>query len=216
VVTDGVFSMRGDHAPLDQVARVVAAHDERFPEGATLVVDDSHGVGALGATGRGTEEVSGGRADVLVATLGKALGVNGGYAVGTGGLVDLLRESAPTYVYSNPITAGEAAAARAAIDVLDSDEGLALLANLRARTAQLRSGLVALGLETLPGEHPVVPLVVRDTERTRALVAHLRERGILATGLAYPVVPRGDDEIRFQVSAVHTEADIAEVLDALT
>jgi glycine C-acetyltransferase len=215
VVTDGVFSMRGDHAPLAEIAATVARHDARFADGVTLVVDDSHGVGALGPTGRGTEEVTGGRADVLVATLGKALGVNGGYVVGSETLVDVLRETAPTYVYSNPITAAEAAAALAAVDVLDSPEGLSLLTALRHRTAQLRDGLVALGYETLPGQHPVVPLVLHDAGRTRAVVEHLRAHGVLATGLAYPVVPRGEDEIRFQVCATHTEADIAGVLDVL-
>ncbi|NNL86834.1 MAG: pyridoxal phosphate-dependent aminotransferase family protein, partial [Myxococcales bacterium] len=104
VVTDGVFSMRGDHAPLDEIAALVAAYDERFAENAVIVVDDSHGVGAFGASGRGTEEVAGARADLLIATLGKAFGVNGGYAVGSGTLVDYLRETAPFYVYSNPIT----------------------------------------------------------------------------------------------------------------
>jgi glycine C-acetyltransferase len=90
-----------------------------------------------------------------------------------------------------------------------------LLQLLRQMTARFRQGLAALGYETLPGEHPVVPLLVRDTARTRALVQHLRRRGILATGLAYPVVPRGDEEIRFQIAADHTAADIDEVLDAL-
>jgi len=215
VVTDGVFSMRGDHAPLDALAGVLAAHDGSFSENAVLVVDDSHGVGAFGLTGRGTEEVTASRADVLVATLGKALGVNGGYVAADQAVIDVLRETAPTYVYSNPITPGEAAAAIAALDVLESGKGAALLRALRERTRQLREGLVALGYETLPGEHPVVPLLVRDTERTHALVRHLRASGVLAVGLGYPVVPRGDEEIRFQVSADHTEADITLVLDAL-
>ena len=114
VVTDGVFSMRGDHAPLDASSRCWRAHDERFAENAVLIVDDSHGVGAFGAGGRGTEEVTGGQADVLVATLGKALGVNGGYVVGSQTLIDYLRETSPTYIYSNPITPAEAAAALAA------------------------------------------------------------------------------------------------------
>jgi glycine C-acetyltransferase len=215
VVTDGVFSMRGDHAPLAAVAAAIRAQAHEFTDGAVLVVDDSHGVGAFGVTGRGTEEVSGARADVLVATLGKAIGVNGGYVTGPRVLIDVLRETAPTYVYSNPITPGEAAAAHAALDVVDSPTGLAHLAALRERTRQLRDGLLALGLETLPGEHPVVPLLLRDTARTQAVVAHLRAHGILATGLGYPVVPRGAEEIRFQVSADHTAADIAQVLSVL-
>jgi glycine C-acetyltransferase len=215
VVTDGVFSMRGDFAPLDRIAELARAFDARFPENAILVVDDSHGVGALGERGRGTEEETGGRADVLIATLGKALGVNGGYVVGSRVLIDLLREVCPFYVYSNPITPGEAAAACAALALLEGPRGVALLARLRALTARFEQGLERLGYETLPGPHPVVPLLVRDTARTRALVAHLRERGVLATGLAYPVVPRGDEEIRFQLSADHTEADVDAVLDAL-
>ena len=111
VVTDGIFSMRGDHAPLDKVSEIVQGHDASFPQNAILVVDDSHGVGAFGETGRGTEEVTGGHADVLIATLGKALGVNGGYVTGDRVMMDYLREKAPLYIYSNPITPSEAAAA---------------------------------------------------------------------------------------------------------
>ncbi|MEA2693450.1 MAG: glycine C-acetyltransferase [Acidobacteriota bacterium] len=215
VVTDGIFSMRGDHAPLPEVVAVVKRYDEKFPENAVLVVDDSHGVGAFGDTGRGTEEYTGAKADVLVATLGKALGVNGGYVVGSKTLTDYLRETAPTYIYSNPITCGEAAASAEALAILDSPEGLKLLEHLRAMTKRFKQGIVALGYETLPGEHPVVPLMVRDTATTTALVKHLRDHGILVTGLKYPVVPKGDEEIRFQISADHTEADVDETLAAL-
>ncbi len=216
VVTDGIFSMRGDHAPLDRVMELARSYDDRFEENVVVVVDDSHGVGAFGATGRGTEEYTGSPpADVLVATLGKALGVNGGYVASSASVIGYLRETAPFYIYSNPITPGEAAAALRALEILDSDEGRRLLDRLRALTRRFEAGLVELGFEVIPGEHPVVPLMVRDTERTRELVAHLRENGVLATGLSYPVVPRGDEEIRFQVSAEHTEADIDEVLGVL-
>jgi glycine C-acetyltransferase len=215
VVTDGIFSMRGDHAPLDGIADLARRFDGRFAENVVVVVDDSHGIGAFGATGRGVEEATGGRADVLVATLGKALGVNGGYVASSAAVVAYLRETAPLYIYSNPITAGEACAARAALDLLDSPTGRALLDRLRALTRRFEQGLVELGFEVIPGEHPVVPLMVRDTAKTRALVAHLREHGVLATGLGYPVVPRGSEEIRFQVCADHTEADIDHVLEAL-
>jgi glycine C-acetyltransferase len=215
VVTDGVFSMRGDHAPLDQIMALVRDFDVRFPENALLVVDDSHGVGAFGATGRGTEEVAGAQADVLIATLGKALGVNGGYVVGSRVLVDFLRERSPFYVYSNPITPSEAAAASRALAIVDSEEGRGRLTHLRAMTRRFQDGLAGLGYETIPGEHPVVPLLVRDTPRTLALVRHLRESGVLATGLNHPVVPRGEEEIRFQISADHTLADIEEALAAL-
>jgi glycine C-acetyltransferase len=215
VVTDGVFSMRGDHAPLDRIAEIAQRFDARFPENVSVMVDDSHGVGAFGATGRGTEELTHARADVLVATLGKSLGVNGGYVVGSPALVELLRERSPFYVYSNPITPAEAAAASRALALLDSGEGLRRLAQLQAITRRFQAGLARLGYESIPGEHPVVPLLVRDTPRTAALVQHLRDRGVLATGLGFPVVPRGEEEIRFQLSADHTEADIDEALAAL-
>jgi len=150
-----------------------------------------------------------------VATLGKAFGVNGGYVAGDETIIRYLRETSPFYIYSNPITPAEAAAALRAIDLLDSAIGRALLTHLRAMTACFRAGLVRLGFETLPGEHPVVPLLLRDSARTSALVADLRRHGILATGLNYPVVPKGDEEIRFQISADHTLADIEMALDVL-
>jgi glycine C-acetyltransferase len=216
VVTDGIFSMRGDHAPLDEIAALVAEHDASFEENVILVVDDSHGVGAFGATGRGTEEATAcDGVDVLVATLGKAFGVNGGYVAASWTVIDYLRETSPFYIYSNPITPGEAAAASASLAIVDSARGKAKLDHLRAMTKRFEDGLVALGLETISGAHPVVPLMVRDTARTSALVAHLRERHILATGLNFPVVPRGDEEIRFQISAEHTPADIDQALAAL-
>ncbi|HSS48210.1 MAG TPA: aminotransferase class I/II-fold pyridoxal phosphate-dependent enzyme, partial [Thermoanaerobaculia bacterium] len=183
VVTDGVFSMRGDHGPLPEILAIARRWDDRFPENVVVLADDSHGVGALGRTGRGTEELTGsGPVDVLVATLGKALGVNGGYVTGSRVLTDYLRETAPTYIYSNPITVGECAAALAALEILDSPQGLKLLDHLRAMTARFEQGLLRLGYETIPGQHPVTPLMVRDTAKTTALVAHLRQHGVLATG----------------------------------
>ena len=109
----------------------------------------------------------------------------------------------------------DAAAAIKAVDIADSAEGRERLAHLKARTAQFRTGLEQLGFESIPGPHPVVPLVVRDTEKCRAMVRGLFEHGILAVGLTFPVVPRGDETIRFQINAAHTEADINEVLGAL-
>jgi glycine C-acetyltransferase len=217
VVTDGIFSMRGDHAPLAKVMSIAGEYDDRFAENVIVVVDDSHGVGAFGATGRGTEEyTSAPPADVLVGTLGKAFGVNGGYVTSREAVIRFLRETSPMYIYSNPITPAEASAALKALKLLDSASGRALLENLRSLTRRFEDGLVRLGFEVIAGEHPVVPLMVRDTARTRALVAHLRENGVLATGLAFPVVPRGDEEIRFQVNADHTAGDIDQVLDVLS
>src|SRR5437016_4779756 len=175
VITDGVFSMRGDHAPVDRIAELCRKYDARYPRGCLLVVDDSHGVGGFGTTGRGTEEVTGGRADVLIGTLGKAMGVNGGYVVCEAAVIRWLREKNPFYIYSNPIAPGEAAAALAALELIRGREGVGLLSHLRAATQRFRDGLVRLGFETIPGQHAVVPLLVRDTERTAALVAFLRE-----------------------------------------
>jgi len=217
VVTDGIFSMRGDCAPLAELAAACRRFDGRFPENAVLVVDDSHGVGAYGATGRGSEEATGAApVDILIGTLGKAFGVNGGYVVGGAKLRDFLRERAATYIYSNPITPAEAAAALAALEILDGPRGRELLTHLRAVTERFADGLERLGFETLRSGHPVVPLLVRDTARTSALVRHLRANGILATGLNFPVVPKGDETIRFQLSADHTTADVEDVLDVLS
>ncbi|MDY3869499.1 MAG: aminotransferase class I/II-fold pyridoxal phosphate-dependent enzyme [Pyramidobacter sp.] len=215
VVTDGVFSMRGDYAPLKELVELVHSYDDRFAEDAFVVVDDSHGVGAYGATGRGTEEVTGARVDILIGTLGKAYGVNGGYVVGSRTLITYLREHAAMYIYSNPISAGEACAVIKALDILQSDEGVKILEHMSLMTERFEKGIVSLGYETIPGPHPVTPLVLRDTARTQALVAHLLDNGVLATGLAHPVVPKGAEEIRFQINGDHTEADIDEVLAAI-
>lgn len=216
VVTDGIFSMRGDHAPMDAIMALARKHDHRYPENVVVVVDDSHGVGAFGRSGRGTEEYTDAPpSDVLIGTLGKAFGVNGGYVTGHGALIRFLRESAPTYIYSNPITPGEALATLAALEIVDSPRGILLLDRLRGMTKRFEAGLARLGIETIPGAHPVVPMMIRDTERTRALVRHLFDDGILVTGLTYPVVPRGDEEIRTQINADHTQEDIDRLLESL-
>jgi glycine C-acetyltransferase len=215
VVTDGVFSMRGDHAPLAGIQALAGQYREEFAEGIIVVVDDSHGVGVFGEHGRGTEEYSGGRADVLIATLGKALGVNGGYVVASQLLIDYLRETAPLYIYSNPITPAEAAAALKALAIIDSPAGRDLLARVHRLSALLRRGLQDAGCEILEGDHPIVPLMVRDTAKTAEIVRILFANAILATGLAFPVVPRGDEEVRLQVSASHTEQDLHSLLAVL-
>jgi len=216
VVTDGIFSMRGDHAPLDRLVELCRAHDDGYPENVVSLVDDSHGVGAFGATGRGVEEYTGSEpVDVMVGTLGKAFGVNGGYVASSASMIRFLRESSPMYVYSNPITPGEARAALASVRIVDSDEGRALLERLRRLTNRFEEGLERIGIETIRGDHPVVPLMIRDTARTKAMVRHLYDEGVLVTGLAYPVVPEGDEEIRCQVNADHTEADVDRVLEVL-
>jgi glycine C-acetyltransferase len=217
VITDGIFSMRGDHAPLDVIADMVKEFDPHYEEGVLLIVDDSHGVGAFGETGRGTIEYTNAKGiDVLIGTLGKAFGTNGGYLVTDKSIVEYLHQKAPTYIYSNPISPGEAASAKKAVELIDSPEGKEILKRLRTLTHQFKQGLIDNGFETLPGEHPVVPLMIRDTKKTADTVAFLKEHGVLATGLSYPVVPRGDEEIRFQISAEHTADDINSVLAFLS
>lgn len=215
VVTDGVFSMRGDNAPLDKLVEICNKYDAEFEQGITSIVDDSHGIGALGKTGGGTEQYTNTKVDILIGTLGKAFGINGGFVVASATIIEYLRETAPMYVYSNPITVSEASAAMKALDILDSPEGLKILEHLGKMTKKFETGLEELGYETIEGPHPVVPLMVRDTQRTADLVGYLTENGVLATGLNFPVVPKGDEEIRFQVCADHTEDDIDAVLNVL-
>jgi glycine C-acetyltransferase len=216
IVTDGIFSMRGEWAPLNEIADLAEEFDDKFEEGVITVVDDSHGVGAIGKTGRGTTEyLNENRIDILVATLGKALGVNGGYVVSDKVIIDYFRETAAFYIYSNPITPSEAAAALKAVNILDSEQGKLLLSHLHDMTRRFEQGLVDIGYEVIRGDHPVVPLMIRDTHKTKDLVSFLMDNGILATGLAYPVVPRGDEEIRFQICADHTEYDIDYALKIL-
>ncbi|MBA7505252.1 2-amino-3-ketobutyrate coenzyme A ligase [subsurface metagenome] len=216
IVTDGIFSMRGDHASLSEIADLAEKYDPEFEEGILTIVDDSHGVGAIGETGRGvTEFTHEDRIDILVSTMGKALGINGGYLVSDAKVIEYLRETAPFYIYSNPITVSEASAALKTLEILDSDTGRKLLKYLRETTAYFRKGLVDLEYEVIKGEHPVVPLMVRDTKKTIALVKYLKDKGILSTGLYYPVVPKGDEEIRFQICADHTKYDVDYVLEVL-
>lgn len=215
VIFDGIFSMRGDCAPVGDILRACDAHAPRFRDGVVTMMDDSHGIGAYGQTGRGTEEHCGARVDILVGTFGKAFGVNGGFVAGSPELIEAVRQKADTYIYTNPLSAADCASAVAAVDLADGAEGRARLENLRARTRQFREGLAALGLESIDGPHPVVPLLVRHTEKTRTIVRGLFDRHILAVGLTFPVVPQGDETIRFQVNAAHTAADIDQVLAAL-
>ena len=215
VVTDGIFSMRGDHAPLDKIIEICNQHESDYEEGILSIVDDSHGVGAFGDTGRGTEEYTNTQADILIATLGKAFGVNGGYVVANAQVINYLRETAPFYIYSNSITPAEAAAAIKSLTILDSEEGRKLLEKLRNLIARLKAGLESLGFETISGDHPIVPILLRDTKKTSALVKHLFDNNILVTGLNYPVVPKGEEEIRLQISASQTAKDIDHLLEVL-
>jgi glycine C-acetyltransferase len=215
VIFDGIFSMRGDYAPIDRIKKICDEYSDRFRDGVITVVDDSHGIGAYGATGRGTADYSGVWPDIVVGTFGKAFGVNGGFIAASETVIEAVRQKADTYIYTNPLSVADCAAATKALDICDSEEGLQLLASLKARTSQFRKGLEDLGLESIPGPHPVVPLMVRDTEKTRAMVKRLFDKGVMVVGLTFPVVPKGDESIRIQINAAHTAADIDYVLQVL-
>lgn len=216
IIFDGVFSMRGDCAPIHEIQEIAQISAPRFKDGVITVVDDSHGVGAFGETGRGTAEFTGAQPDVIIGTFGKAFGVNGGFIAGSQALVEAIRQKADTYIYTNPLGVADCAAAIQAIEICDSPEGRQRLRDLQGNIRRFRQGIASLGLESILGPHPVVPVLVRDTARTHRLVEHLFAWGVLVAGLTHPVVPRGDETIRFQINAAHTVADIGEVLEALS
>ncbi|MEN8251239.1 MAG: aminotransferase class I/II-fold pyridoxal phosphate-dependent enzyme [Bacteroidota bacterium] len=215
VIFDGIFSMRGDFAPINEIVTICREYESKFKDGVITVVDDSHGIGAYGSAGRGTADYCNTWPDIVVGTFGKAFGVNGGFIVGSQTLIESVRQKADTYIYTNSLSMADCAAAIAAIDICDSEEGLSLLQNLKERTTQFRNGLENLGLESIPGPHPVVPLMIRDTQKTNDLVQYLYDNGVLTIGLTFPVVPKGDESIRFQMNACHTKHDISYVLDLL-
>jgi glycine C-acetyltransferase len=215
VIFDGVFSMRGDFAPIDRIEAIARARRGDFKDGVITVVDDSHGIGAFGPRGRGTADHTGAAPDIVIGTFGKAFGVNGGFIAGSRSVIEAVRQKADTYIYTNPLSVADCAAAARAIALCDSPEGRARLAHLQRMAERFREGVASLGWQSIPGPHPIVPLLVRDTARTHALVEHLFHRGVLVVGLTFPVVPRGDETIRFQINAAHTAADIDAVLEAL-
>ena len=215
VIFDGIYSMRGDNAPIEAIKSITAEYAERFADGVITVVDDSHGIGAYGDTGRGTPEHCGALPDIIIGTFGKAFGVNGGFIAASKTVVEAVRQKADTYIYTNPLSVADCAAAARALDICDSPEGQVILKHLKERTTQFRAGLEQLGRESIPGPHPVVPLVVRDTGKTHRMVNALYDSGVLVVGLTFPVVPRGDESIRFQVNAAHSASDIDYVLQLL-
>jgi len=215
IIFDGIFSMRGDYAPLDQILGVAENFHDKFKDGVISVVDDSHGIGAYGDSGRGTEDFCKTKADIIVGTFGKAFGVNGGFIAGSPELIEAVRQKADTYIYTNPLSVADCAAAIEAVKIADGPEGKERLQHLKGRTLQFRDGIDSLGMESIPGPHPVVPVLIRDTAKTHQLVKGLYDNGILVVGLTFPVVPRGDETMRFQINAAHTETDINYALDVL-
>lgn len=212
VIFDGIFSMRGDFAPINDIVALCNKYSDNFQDGIITVVDDSHGIGAYGTTGRGTAEFTSTQPDIIVGTFGKAFGVNGGFIAASETVTEAVRQKADTYIYTNPLSVADCAAASKAIELCNSSVGRLRLAELQARINQFRDGLSTLHCESIPGPHPVVPLMVRNSEQTRDLVNYLYKLGVLVVGLTFPVVPKGDESIRFQINAAHTSTDIDTVL----
>jgi glycine C-acetyltransferase len=204
IATDGAFSMDGSIADL----RTICDLADRY--GASVMVDDSHAVGVIGATGRGTHEFREvmGRVDVFTGTLGKALGgASGGYTSGRREIIDLLRQRSRPYLFSNTVAPAIAAGSIKALDLLEGST--ALLDRLRSNTAFFRSEMAKTGLTLLPGEHPIVPVMLGDARLAAEMAARLLEKGIYVIGFFFPVVPEGKARIRTQVSAAHSEEDLA-------
>jgi len=215
VVTDGIFSMLGEYQKLKEIRAVVDKYAKEYENGVLLVVDDAHGVGIAGKTGRGVEEIEDVKADVLIGTFGKAFGADGGYVVANQTIIDYLRESAATYIYSNSVPPGTAGAALKAIELLDKSVGKKLLENSREKVIYFKKQMKTAGyLFAVDSSHPIQPVLIGDPIKTSDLVKKLFKKNIIVTNISFPVVPKGRDEIRVQISAVHTKGDIDQLVKA--
>ena len=201
VATDGVFSMDGTFAPLGEVRALC----DRY--GALLMVDDCHATGFVGPKGAGTPARAGVRADLLTGTLGKALGgALGGYVAGPQAVIDLLRQRGRPYLFSNALPPMVVAAGLAALDIVETADDLR--AQLAQNAAYWRAGLEGLGFRLLPGEHPIVPVMLGDAVLAQGMAAELGKRGVHVAGFFFPVVPKGQARIRTQMNARLTREDL--------
>jgi glycine C-acetyltransferase len=209
IATDGVFSMDGHLANLPAICELADEFD------ALVMVDDSHAVGFVGPHGRGTPEHFGvmDRIDVLTGTLGKALGgASGGYTSGRRELVDWLRQRSRTYLFSNTVAPPVVAGAVAALDLIQGSTSLR--DTLAANTQFFREAMTACGFSILPGEHPIVPVMLGDAALATRMADEMLAEGVYVIGFSYPVVPQGKARIRTQVSAAHTRADLEQAVAA--
>lgn len=203
IVTDGVFSMDGYIAPLQEICDLAEKYD------AMVMVDDSHAVGFVGPEGRGTPELQGvmDRVDIITGTLGKALGgASGGYVAARQEIVDLLRQRARPYLFSNSLAPVITAASLKVLDILETASDLR--DRLAENTRVFRSEMTAAGFDILPGEHAIVPVMIGDAAEAARMAELLLERGIYVIGFSYPVVPLGEARIRVQMSAAHSIEDV--------
>ncbi len=209
VVTDGVFSMDGYFAKLAEIRQLADQHD------ALLMVDDCHATGFIGPQGRGTPHRAGVKADILTGTLGKALGGSaGGYIAAAKPIVDLMRQRARPYLFSNALPPAIVGAALKAIDL--AEQGDDLREKLFANARRFRAGMAKAGFTLLPGEHPIIPVMLGEAKLAQDMAAKLYERGIYVTGFFFPVVPKGQARIRTQMSAAHSAEDVDAAIAAFT
>ncbi|MCW5784427.1 MAG: glycine C-acetyltransferase [Nitrospirales bacterium] len=209
IATDGVFSMDGDFARLDRITELAERYD------AVVLVDDSHATGVLGRNGKGTPEHFGvaDRVDILTSTLGKALGGGaGGFTTGRREIIALLRQRSRPYLFSNALPPVMTAAALKALDIVR--EGENLRATLNKHATMFRSQLEALGFRLVPGNHPIIPVMLGDAELATRMAERLLEEGIYVIGFSFPVVPKGQARIRVQMSAAHTPEQLERALQA--
>ena len=203
IATDGVFSMDGYVAPLDAICELADRYD------AMVMVDDSHAVGFIGPTGRGTPELHDvtDRVDIVTGTLGKALGgASGGYTSGRREIVEMLRQRSRPYLFSNTVAPAVAGGSLAVLDLLERGDDLR--ARLRENTSWFRTRMTELGFDVLPGDHPIVPVMIGDAALASRMADVLLGKGVYVIGFSYPVVPVGKARIRTQVSAAHTRDEL--------
>ncbi len=208
IVTDGVFSMDGYLANLPAICDLAEEHK------ALVMVDDSHAVGFMGAHGRGTHEHHDvmGRIDIITGTLGKALGgASGGYTSGRAEIIEYLRQRSRPYLFSNTVAPSIVAGSIKAIDLLN--QSTELRDQLEANTKFFREQMAGPGFEILPGEHPIAPIMLGDATLAAKVADAMLEKGVYVIGFSYPVVPQGKARIRTQISAAHTEEDLAFAID---
>jgi glycine C-acetyltransferase len=209
IVTDGVFSMDGTFANLADIRRLADAH------GALIMVDDCHATGFTGPQGRGTPHRAGVTVDILTGTLGKALGGSaGGYIAAAQPIVDLMRQRARPYLFSNALPPPIVAASLKAIDLAEAGDDLR--ARLFENARRFRAGMSAAGFALLPGEHPIIPVMLGEAKLAQEMAAALYAEGVYVTGFFFPVVPKGKSRIRTQMSAAHTASDIDRAIAAFT
>jgi glycine C-acetyltransferase len=210
VMTDGVFSMEGSLAALPELVEITREY------GAFLVVDESHGTGVLGATGRGTAEEQGvfGNIDAYTSTLGKALGgSHGGFTTGPKVLVDYLRQKSRPYLFSNTLPPAVVMGSIAALDLVEHNPFF--VDTLRDNTRYFREQLVARGVNVREGIHPIVPIIIGDTAKAITMSQELLHRGVYVSGFGYPVVPQGQARLRCQISAAHTREHLDRAIFAI-